>query len=143
MFLLRSALSVRSPSLVQLREDVECMSSHLDTLLPVLTELMGYKQSMVSGEQENTHECRPAVQSMEISRSSSCPVAAAAVCVILQRVRLTCLECVSHLRRLPYEQLHPHRSRILAALARAADDHKRAVRQAATRARNQWYLLTQ
>ncbi len=63
--------------------------------------------------------------------------------VSLQRVRLVCLECVSYLRRLPYELLHPHRSRILQALAAAADDHKRPVRQAAGKERNAWFLLSE
>jgi DNA repair/transcription protein MET18/MMS19 len=59
-----------------------------------------------------------------------------------QRVRMTVLECLAQLRRLPYAELHPHRGRILAALALAADDHKRAVRQQAIKARNQWFLIS-
>lgn len=59
------------------------------------------------------------------------------------RVRLTALSCLSYLRGLPYEQLHPFRSRILLALGESVDDRKRVVRQAAAKARNQWCLMTE
>ena len=126
---------------VQLREDVARMGSHLHTLLPVLTELMAYKPSMVRTTQgDRAHPAPTRTHARSLTFLSSCFLCA---CCIVQRVRLTCLECVSHIRRLPYDQLHPHRSLILQALALAADDHKRAVRQAAAKARNQWYLLTE
>lgn len=89
-------------------------------------------------------QLRDSVESLSTHLATLIPV----LCDLLghrasMRVRLTALKCIGQLRRLPYEQLHPYRARILAALASAADDHKRAVRQAAARARNQWYLLAE
>jgi len=60
-----------------------------------------------------------------------------------KHVRLNALACLGQIRLLPYQQLHPFRERVLATLGSALDDHKKAVRKAAAKARNQWYLLSE
>ena len=51
---------------------------------------------------------------------------------------LRALDCLSALRALPFSQLYPFRSRLLAVLGECADREERAIRRQAIRVRNEW-----
>ena len=110
--------------------------------MPVVLELMNYKENTV----RHTRRKEEACITSGLSAIFIGPINLTMFCSFFsfhfpQRVRLTSLECLSYLRNLPYSQLHPFRVNVLTQLGRSVDDHKRAVRQAAAKARNQWYLI--
>jgi hypothetical protein len=87
--------------------------------------------------------CLPRLMSSPFVLSSAPLSVCPGCCLSVQRVRLNALECLSYLRVLPYDQLHPFRSSILLTLAATVDDHKRLVRQVAAKARNKWYIMAE
>ena len=43
---------------------------------------------------------------------------------------------------MPIHKLYPHRTEVIRVLGEAVGDHKRAVRKAAVRCRNEWFLIS-
>uniref|UniRef100_G3NME7 MMS19 nucleotide excision repair protein n=1 Tax=Gasterosteus aculeatus aculeatus TaxID=481459 RepID=G3NME7_GASAC len=56
-------------------------------------------------------------------------------------VRIASLRCIHSISCFPAHEVLPFRARVLRALSRPLDDHKRLVRREAVRARAEWFLL--
>ncbi|KAL6094473.1 mms19 [Pungitius sinensis] len=56
-------------------------------------------------------------------------------------VRIASLRCIHCISCFPAHEVLPFRARVLRALSRPLDDHKRLVRREAVRARAEWFLL--
>lgn len=100
----------------------EAVGLHVELLLTTLCQLARL-QSSAAGSQQQQDGQQMRRQAVQLAAS-------------VREVALMCL--TSCMAGIPYHLLHPHRRAVLAAVAAALDDDRRAVRRAAVACRGAW-----